>query len=55
MRPKKQLIIELILHWTECIVCEAETEAVEAAEHRGCKYSIAKLGVSLNATITNTH
>ena len=34
--------MELILQWTECVVCEAETEAVETAEHRACKYSIAK-------------
>jgi len=41
LRPRKQLSTELILHWTECVVCEAETEAVETAEHRARKWSIA--------------
>jgi hypothetical protein len=34
-----------MLHWTECLVCETETE-VETAEHRACKCSIAKPGGS---------
>jgi hypothetical protein len=49
LRPMKQLSIEFVLHWTECVVCEAETGAVETVEHRACKGSVAKPGGNLIA------